>query len=65
MVAQGEVVCVVDIVEKDTASIVLTALPDFPLVIEADKVRQFVAAWQQRANLESQSYEVRQEQRAV
>ncbi len=65
MVAHGEVFCVVDIVEKGTASIVLSALADFPLDIEADKARQFVAAWRQRGNLESQSYEVRQEQRAV
>ena len=65
MIAQGEVFCVVDVVQNETASIVLTALPDFPLDIEADKARQFVAAWRQRAELEGQSYEVRQEQREV
>ncbi|MCA1646044.1 MAG: hypothetical protein LC797_11465 [Chloroflexi bacterium] len=65
LLARGEVFCVVDIVANETASIVLTALPDFPLDIEPDKARQFVAAWRQRAELESQSYEVRPEQRAV
>jgi hypothetical protein len=65
MVVQGEVSCVVDIVANETASIVLTALPDFPLDIDPDTARQFVAAWRHRAELESQSYEVRQEQREV
>jgi hypothetical protein len=65
LLAQGDVYCVVDIVENETGSIVLTALPSFPLEIEADKARQFIAPWQQRAELEAQSYEVRQEQREV
>jgi hypothetical protein len=65
LVAQGEVYCTVDIVEQQTASIVLTALPDFPLEIQADIARQFVAAWQQRGELAGQSYEVRHEQRAI
>jgi hypothetical protein len=65
LLAQGDVYCVVDIVEKTTASMVLTALPEFPLELGADKARQFVAAWQQRAELEAQAYEVRQEQREV
>ena len=65
MIAQGQVFCVVDVVQNETASIALTALPDFPLEIEANKARQFVAAWRQRAELEGQSYEVRQEQREV
>jgi hypothetical protein len=56
---------VVDIVDKDTASIVLTALPDFPLDLNADMARRFVAAWQLRADLEAQAYEVRQEQTGV
>ena len=62
LVRLGDVYCVVDIVDQDAASIALTALPDFPLDIETDKARRFVAAWRQRAELESQSYEVRQEQ---
>jgi hypothetical protein len=62
LVALGDAYCVVDIVDQNTASIVLTALPDFPLDVDADKARQFVAAWRQRAELESQPYEVRQEQ---
>jgi hypothetical protein len=61
----GDDYCVVDIVDQDAASIVLTALPDFPLDVDADKARQFVAAWRQRAELESKSYEVRQEQRGL
>jgi hypothetical protein len=65
LVAQEDVYCVVDIVEGDTASVVLTALPDFPLDLEADRARQFVAAWRQRAEMEAQPYEVRQEQREV
>ena len=62
LVASRDVYCVVDIVDQNTASILLTALPDFPLDVDADKARQFVAAWRQRAKLESQPYEVRQEQ---
>ena len=61
----GDVYCVVDIVDHEVASIVLTALPGFPLELEADKARRFVAAWRQRANLESQLYEVRQEEREL
>ena len=55
----------VDFVDQNVASLVLSALPDFPLELEADKARQFVAAWQQRAELEPQSYTVRQEQREL
>ena len=62
LVASGDVYCIVDIVDQNTASILLTALPDFPLDVDAGKARQFVAAWRQRAELESQPYEVRQEQ---
>jgi hypothetical protein len=65
LVAQGDVFCVIDIVEQHTASIVLTALPEFPLELDAEKARQFVAAWRQRANVASQPYEVREEQRAL
>ena len=62
LVAQGDMYCVVDIVDQDVASILLAALPDFPLDVDADKARQFVAAWRQRAELGSQPYEVRQQQ---
>jgi hypothetical protein len=65
LLAQGDVYCVVDIVDKDTASIVLSALPTFPLDLEAEKARKFVAAWRQKAELEAQSYEVREEQRGL
>jgi hypothetical protein len=65
LVAQGDAYCVVDIVDQDAANILLAALPDFPLDVDANKARQFVAAWRQRAELENQSYEVRQEQRAL
>ena len=65
LVAQGDVYCVIDIVNQESASIVLTALPEFPLEIEARRARQFVAAWRERGNMLSQPYEVRQEQREV
>jgi hypothetical protein len=65
LVAQGDVYCVVDIVDQDSGSIVLSALPAFPLDLDAEKARKFVAAWRQRAELEAQSYEVREEQRAL
>jgi hypothetical protein len=65
LLARGEVECVVDIVDNETASVTLTALPDFPLALEAARARQFVAAWEKRAELEGQSYEVRKEQREV
>ena len=64
LVAQGEVYCTVDIVDQEAASLVLTALPDFPLELRAERARQFVEAWRQRANV-AQPYEVRQEQREV
>jgi hypothetical protein len=65
LVSQGDVYGVVDIVSEEAASLVLTALPAFPLDIDADLARKFVAAWRQRAELEAQSYEVREEQRAL
>ena len=65
LVALGDVHCTVDIVDQHTASIVLAALPEFPLQLEADNARRFVEAWRQRANLAAQPYEVRQEQREI
>jgi len=65
LLAQGEPYCVIDIVDQDAASLVLTALPEFPLAVPAEQARQFVAAWRQRANVGAQPYEVRQEQREV
>ena len=65
LVANGEVYCVVDIVEREAATLLLTALPDFPLDIAADTARQFVAAWQQRAALQADAYDVRHEQREL
>ena len=35
LLARGEVQCVVDIVDDETASLTLTSLPDFPLALEA------------------------------
>jgi hypothetical protein len=65
LVAHGDVCCVVDIVDQDAASMVLTALPEFPLDVHADTARRFVEAWRQRANMGGQPYEVRQEQREI
>ena len=65
LVAHEDVYCVVDIVEGESASIALAALPDFPLDVDSDRARQFVAAWRQRAEMETQPYEVREEQREV
>jgi hypothetical protein len=65
LLTRGDVYCIVDIVDKDVASIVLTALATSPLDLEADKARQFVAAWRQRADMEPHSFEVREEQRAL
>jgi hypothetical protein len=65
LVTQGDVYCVIDIVDEEAATIVLTALPDFPLDIKADRARQFVEAWQQREKLQGQPYEVRPEQREL
>jgi hypothetical protein len=62
---QGEEYCVVDIVDDDQASIVLSALPEFPLEIKAERARQFVAAWRERNNMQGQPYEVHKEQREV
>jgi hypothetical protein len=65
LVTRGDVACIVDIVDRDVASIVLSALPTSPLEFDADKARHFVAAWRQAAELEPHSYEVREEQRAL
>jgi hypothetical protein len=65
LLAQGVEYGVVDILENDTASILLTALPDFPLEVHADMARKFVAAWRQRETLKGQGYAVQEEQRAL
>ena len=65
LLTQGDVYCIVDIVDKDVASLVLTALPSAPLDCEASKAREFVAAWRQRADVEPNVYQVREEQRAL
>jgi hypothetical protein len=65
LVAHGDAYCVIDIVDQHTASIVLTALPEFPLEVEADTARRFVEAWRQRASVAGQPYEVRLEQREI
>jgi len=65
LLAQGDVYCIVDIVDRDVASIVLTALPGSPLDLDADKARRFIAAWRQHAQLQPEAYEVREEQRAL
>jgi hypothetical protein len=65
LVARGDAYCVIDIVDQQMASILLTALPEFPLEVEADKARRFVEAWRQRASMVGEPYEVRLEQREV
>jgi hypothetical protein len=65
LVALGDLCCTIDIVDAQTASIVLPSLPEFPLEIKADRARQFVAAWHERNNIQSQPYEVHAEQREV
>jgi hypothetical protein len=65
LLAHGDVYAVVDIVEQQAASMVLSALPDLPIDMQPDKAREFVAAWQQRAELQARPYEVRQEQQKV
>ena len=62
---EGQEYCVVDIVDDERATIVLDALPDFPLEINVDRARQFVAAWRERNNMQGQPYEVHREQREV
>lgn len=57
--------CVVDIVDDQRASIVLSALPDFPLEISTERARQFVAAWRVRNEMQGQPYEVQAQQREV
>ncbi len=62
---RGEPRCDIDIVDYEHATLVLSALPDFPLEISAERARQFVAAWRERNNMQGQPYEVRTEQREV
>ena len=62
---QGNQYCVVDIVDDERASIVLSALPEFPLEIKAERARQFVAAWGERNKMQGQPFEVHKEQREV
>ncbi len=57
--------CVVDIVNDEHATLVLQALPDFPLEIKPERARQFVAAWRERNNMQGQPYEVHKEEREV
>ena len=57
--------CVVDIVDDARATIVLAALPEFPLEVDAARARQFVAAWRERNNIQGQPYEISQEEREV
>jgi hypothetical protein len=61
----GGVCCVIDIVNDEQASIVLSALPGFPLEIKPERASQFVAAWRERNNMPGQPYEVHKEQREV
>ena len=65
LVARGEIYGVVDVVQDETASLVLSALPDFPIELSADMARRIVAAWQQRQVLEGQEYEVQEERRQL
>jgi hypothetical protein len=65
LVTHGDVYCVVEIVDRDVASIALTALPGSPLELNADKAREFVAAWRQHAEIEPQAYAVREAQTAL
>ena len=65
LVARGDLCCTIDIVDSQTASIVLPSLPEFPLEIDALRARQFVAAWRERNNIQSQSYEVHEEEREI
>jgi hypothetical protein len=61
VLADDEVFAVVDVVDHSAATLVLTALPDFPLELTAEHARQFVAAWRQRGNLGGEAYDVREE----
>jgi hypothetical protein len=65
LVARGETFGVVDVLEDDSATLVLSALPDFPITLGAEVARQLVAAWQQRQVLEGQQYGVQEEQRQL
>ena len=65
LLTRGDVYCIVDIVDQDVASIVLTALATTPLDLDATKARQFVAAWRQKADVEPHTFEVREEERAL
>jgi len=62
---QGEEYCVIDIVDEQNASIVLSKLPEFPLEIRPERARQFVAAWRERNNIQGQPYGVHDQQREV
>ncbi|MBV8715676.1 MAG: hypothetical protein JO020_11285 [Chloroflexi bacterium] len=62
---QGEDYCVVDIVDGQQASIVLNALPEFPLEVKPERARQFVAAWRERNRIQGHPFEVHKEQREV
>lgn len=61
----GEQQCVVDIVDDQHATLLLNALPEFPLELDVTRARQFVAAWRERNNIQGQPYDVRKEQREV
>lgn len=65
LLAHDQQQCVIDIVDGSHASIVLSQLPEFPLDIDPERAKQFVAAWRERHNIQGRPYAVEQEQREV
>jgi hypothetical protein len=61
LVSKGDVYCVVDIVEDEVASILLTALPDHPVEVGREEARKLVAAWRQSGELNPGDHDVREE----
>jgi hypothetical protein len=61
LLLKGDVYCVVDVVDGDSASIVLTPLPEQPLEVGLALARALVAGWEQAAQTQGPQYEVRSE----
>jgi hypothetical protein len=61
LLLKGDVYCVVDVVDGDSASIVLTPLPEQALEVDLGEASSLVAGWQQAAQTQGPQYEVRPE----
>jgi hypothetical protein len=61
LVLKGDVYCVVDIVDGESASLLLTPLPEQPREVGIELARALVAGWEQAGQTQGAGYEIRPE----